>query len=77
MGILVNMVKRHYAKKEAREAAAAPAQGDRVVFYVPGGSCYHLFDFCLDNSEKEIKTTKESKAVKMGLRLCKKCQSNL
>lgn len=76
MGILVNMVKRFYAKKEEKESQAAPA-GERMVLYVPGGSRYHLYDFCLDSSEKEIKKIKESAAIKRGLRLCKKCEKNI
>lgn len=76
MGILVNMVKRYYAKKEEKEAAKAPAS-DRIVFCVSGGSCYHLDDFCLDGSEKEIIKIRESKAIKQGLRLCKKCERNI
>lgn len=75
MGILVNMVKRHYEKKEARQTPKA--DGVRTVLYVSGGSCYHYYDFCLDNSEKDIKVITEAKALKMGLRLCKKCEKNI
>lgn len=79
MGLLVNMVKRYYEKKAAREneQAAAPAPGDRIVFYIPGSSVYHLDDWCLDGSAKDPIKAKEKQAIKMGLRLCKRCEKNI
>lgn len=50
--------------------------GDRIVYFVPGGSCYHYYDCCLDQSSKDVHEVKETKAIKMGLRLCKKCEKS-
>lgn len=79
MGFLENIVKKHYEKKEAKEKrlTAPVAPGDRMVLYVPGSSVYHLDDWCLDGSAKEPLRVKEAKALKMGLRMCKKCEKNI
>lgn len=75
MGVLVKMVELAFSRKQKKAENSAPS--DRMVYYVPGGSCYHLYDFCLDNSEKDVIKAKEAKAIKKGLRLCKKCMNNM
>lgn len=52
------------------------AEGDRMVYFVKGGTCYHYYDACLDHSSKDISEIKEKKAIKIGLRLCKKCEKS-
>lgn len=73
MGLFTFIVKKIYEGKE--EKAAAPAS-DRVVLYTPGSKVYHLDDSCL-GFNTESKKVKEKQAVKMGLRMCKRCEKNI
>ena len=73
MGLFTFIVKKIYEGKE--EKAADPA-GDRVVLYTPGSKVYHLDDSCL-GFNTEPKKVKEKQAVKMGLRMCKRCEKNI
>lgn len=73
MGLFTFIVKKIYEGKE--EKAATPA-GDRVVLYAPGSKVYHLDDSCL-GFNTEPKKVKEKQAVKMGLRMCKRCEKNI
>lgn len=73
MGLFTFIVKKIYERKE--EKASAPA-GDRVVLYTQGSKVYHLDDSCL-GFNTEPKKVKEKQAVKMGLRMCKRCEKNI
>ncbi len=73
MGLFTFIVKKIYEGKE--EKPAAPA-GDRVVLYTPGSKVYHLDDSCL-GFNTEPKKAKEKQAIKMGLRMCKRCEKNI
>lgn len=72
MGLFVNIVKKIYENKQEGHNVAA----DRIVLYVPGSSVYHLDDSCLNYSTEPNKA-KEKQAVKMGLRMCKRCKKNI
>lgn len=74
MGLCTAIVKALFKEKE--EKPAAPAAGERIVLYVPGSKVYHLDDSCLGYNT-EPKKVKEKQAVKMGLRMCKRCENNI
>lgn len=74
MGLFTFIVKKIYEGKE--EKPAPVSAGDRVVLYAPGSKVYHLDDSCL-GFNTEPKKVKEKQALKMGLRICKRCEKNI